>query len=605
LNTDETGLLSAGRLWVLLLAVMLSGIAAAGERDITVGVLAHRGDEPALKMWGPTVDYIESRIPDYNFRLVPLDLHSLPAALERNGLDFILTNPGNYVALEAKYGITRIATLKNSRLGKSLETFGAVIITRADRDDIRTLGDLRGKRFAAVDEGAFGGFQMAWLELREAGIDPFRDFRELRFTGFPQDDIVFAVRDGRIDAGTVRTDVLEGLAGQGAIDSADFRVLNPRVTDDFPFLHSTRLYPEWAFAKARRTPEALASEVAVALLQMPADHPAVRAGEYAGWTVPLSYQPVHRLFRALEIGPYARSGHVTLDEVVREYWYWLAGMLAVILFSLSFNILVKRQVKARTAQLSGTNRALQSEIAERKRAEEESRALLRENRTLIQKSLALQESERRHLARELHDELGQCITAVQADAEIIRERAADCDSRLVASALAIHDVSARLYAMVHSMMQRLRPPMLDDLGLVEALRVEIEAWCARQPDTVFSLEIGDGLNTLGERYNMTIYRIVQECLTNIAKHAAARHVSIRLSRTGPTAGRGDAHPLRLEVSDDGSGFDPAVQRRGLGLIGMRERVEGLDGSLQVASSPGAGTTVTVILPPAAGLAESA
>lgn len=594
----------ADRLIAWLIAWLLPYAAIAGNPEVTVGVLAHRGNETAIQMWTPTVDYIGSRIMGYDFRLVPIDLHSLPAALERNELNFILTNPGNYVELEAQFGITRVATLKNIRQGKVSKTFGAVIFTRADRDDIRVLRDLRGKVFAAVDEGAFGGFQMAWRELKEAGINPFRDFRELRFAGFPQDNIVFDVRDGRVDAGTVRTDILEGLANQGVIDLATFRVLNPQVADGFPFLHSTRLYPEWAFAKARSTPEALASEVVVALLQMPEQHPAARSGDYAGWTVPLNYQPVHDLFRALEIGPYARSGKFTLIDVIRQYWYWLALLLAIILFSLSLNILVKRQVVARTAELSRSNRTLETEIAERKRAEEDSRALLRENRSLIRKSLAVQESERRHLARELHDELGQCITAIQADAKIIRDRAVISDDRLVTSAIAIQNVSSRIYEVVHSMMQRLRPAMLDDLGLAETLRGEVDAWQSRQPGTACSLDVEGDLTELGEQLNITIYRIVQECLTNIAKHAVAHNVIIQLHRIGKAPGDAAGESIRLVVQDDGKGFDPAACGGGLGLIGMRERVEGLAGTFRVVSVPGAGTTVTVNLPLTASEADA-
>jgi len=311
----------AALLWLAVAAPPVHGQAA--DSEVYVGVLAHRGVENAVRLWTPTVDYLASRISGYDFRLLPLDLAGMDAALAQGQADFILTNPGNYVELEARYGITRIATLRNMRLGKPSRTFGAVIFTSAGRDDIHTLADLRGRVFGAVDEGAFGGFQMAWREFREAGINPFSDFSELRFTGFPQDTVVFDVRDGRVDAGTVRTDILEGLASQGVIDLDAFRILNQVVTDDFPFLHSTRLYPEWAFAKARRTPEALASEVVVALLQMPADHPAARAADYAGWTVPLNYQPVHDLFKALEIGPYARAGKFTLVDVLREYWYWL------------------------------------------------------------------------------------------------------------------------------------------------------------------------------------------------------------------------------------------------------------------------------------------
>ena len=577
----------------ILLLWLVAWQSPAADREITVGVLAHRGVDTAIEMWSPTIAYLEEHISERKFRLMPLDLQQMSEALSRGELDFILTNPGNYVELEAGYGITRIATLKNSRHGRPSKTFGAVIFTRASHDDIRTLADLRGKTFDAVDEGAFGGFQMAWRELMDAGIDPFSDFSELRFSGFPQDKIVFDVRDGRFDAGTVRTDILEGLAGKGIVELADFRILNRQVSDDFPFLHSTRLYPEWAFAKGRHTPDALASEVTIALLQMPAGHPAARAGDYAGWTVPLSYQPVHDLFMQLGIGPYARPARFTLADAITRYWYWLVLMLFLILFSLSFNILVKRQVVRRTAELT-------KEAAERKRAEEESRELLGENRFLIQQSLAVQEGERRHLARELHDELGQCITAIQADAKIISERGPACDSRVATSATAIQQVATHIYEVVHSMMQRLRPGMLDDLGLVDTLKEEVDVWRARQPDTVYELSIGDGLSSLGEEINITLYRIVQECLTNIAKHAGARRVMIRLAIVDAlpdiAARTQGGHGLRLIIEDDGVGMDRTLRGPGLGLIGMRERVEAFNGHFSIVSQPGEGTTISVDLP---------
>jgi two-component system sensor histidine kinase TtrS len=578
---------------IAILLLWLGGWQAAVAQQVSVGVLAHRGVETAIEMWSPTINYLSGQISGTEFRLLPLDLHEMSEALERDEVDFIITNPGNYVELEAGYGITRIATLVNLRHGKPSKTFGAVIFARNGRDDIHTLRDLRGKTFGAVDEGAFGGFQMAWRELKEAGIDPFKDFDELRFSGFPQDNIVFDVRDGRVDAGTVRTDILEGMAEQGLIKLMDFRILNLQTLDDFPFLHSTHLYPEWAFAKARSTPEGLASEVVVALLQMPADHPAARAGDYAGWTVPLNYQPVHDLFRQLGIGPYARPARFTLADAITRYWYWLALMLFLILFSMSFNILVKRQVVRRTTELT-------KEVAERKRAEEESRGLLGENRVLIQKSLAIQEGERRHLARELHDELGQCITAIQADAKIISERAPACDSRVVTSATAIEQVASHIYEVVHSMMQRLRPGMLDDLGLVDTLKEAVDAWRARQPGTKYELVLDGELSDLGEEINITLYRIVQECLTNIAKHARAHHVTIALSALdavpdAESSGEG-RHGVRLVIRDDGVGMDTASRGTGLGLIGIRERVEGFNGHLLLRSKPGEGMEIMVDLP---------
>jgi two-component system sensor histidine kinase TtrS len=579
-----------------LFAALLAGSPAVGARDtvndVVIGVLAHRGDAACIRKWTPTIDYLDEAIPGSDFRLLPLDLQEMSVALEQNALDFILTNPGNYVDLERKFGISRITTLKNLNFGNPYTVFGAVIFTRADRGDIRELQDLEGRSFGAVSANAFGGFQMAWRELKQAGIDPYSDLSRLAFFDFPQDDIVLAVRDGRIDAGTVRAETLERMISDGRVERTDFTILNALTEDGYPFAHSTRLYPEWAFAKAKRTSGALAKSVAIALMNMPADHPAMIAGDYAGWTVPLNYQPVHELFMELGIGPYQLSGMSAFRDLLARYWHWLLLLLAAVVFSATHSILVKRQVKLRTRELWQTNRALETEVAERKKAEEDARTLLEEKRYLAQKCMAVQEEERRYLARELHDELGQCITAIQADAAIIQDLSGACDSRLKASAGAILGVSSRIYEVVHSLMLRYRPGVLDDLGLVETIRDEINGWQARQPDTVYTLNFTGDLDALGEELNICVYRIIQESLTNIAKYARASsvHIDIALTPAGST------RQLRVEVQDNGAGFDPGEIVGGFGLVGMRERVEARQGIFTLTTSPGNGTRIKVDLP---------
>lgn len=233
-----------------------------------------------------------------------------------------------------------------------------------------------------------------------------------------------------------------------------------------------------------------------------------------------------------------------------------------------------------------------TEVSNRTRQLEQAEAatsnLLAENRALVHTSLTVQEDERKHLARELHDELGQCITAIQADAESIRDLSSGHDERIATSSGAILDVSSRIYEVVHSMMQRLRPGILDDLGLVEALRDAVSAWQERNPQTSCVLNATGALAGLGERINITIYRIVQECLTNISKHAQADTVTIDL--------HADADRLLLAVRDNGRGMDLAVPRSGLGLIGMRERVEALGGEFNLDTQPEAGLALVISLP---------
>ncbi len=232
------------------------------------------------------------------------------------------------------------------------------------------------------------------------------------------------------------------------------------------------------------------------------------------------------------------------------------------------------------------------DITERKQSENECRTLLEGNRFLIHKSLAVQEEERRHLARELHDELGQCLTAIQADAEIIHDLSKkEKQVAIETSAGAILSVSSRIYDVVHSMMQRLRPGTLDDLGLVAALDEEINAWRARHLEIHCTFETGPEVTELGEAINITLYRIVQEALTNIAKHAGADEVSICLGKEG------NGKELLVIISDNGRGMSPALlPGRGLGLIGMRERVEALNGHFDIHSEAGSGTTIRLRIP---------
>lgn len=366
-----------------------------------IGVLAYRGYEYALQRWTFTADYLSLHLGDVDFEIVPLDLEDMDTAVYEGSIDFVLTNPGNYVALEAEYGTTRIATLQNCFGEANLTRFGAVIFARRDRADLRELGDLRGWRFMAVSREAFGGFQMAWKAFNDHGIDPASEFAELRYVGFPQDQIVHAVLRGDVDAGTVRSDTLERMAAEGVIRLEDLRILNPQSHRDFPFQVSTSLYPEWPIARLGHTPKELAKRVAQALLAMP---PGGGASTAVRWTIPLDYTPVHQLLSQLRIPPYDRNAEVSPRDVLRHYGYWLlaavvvfAGMWAMLAYGMRANRNLsrsqtslfeeiqrrnraqaelsrerdnlERRVAERTGELQKVNEALASDIEARKEAE--------------------------------------------------------------------------------------------------------------------------------------------------------------------------------------------------------------------------------------------
>ena len=376
--------------WLLLITLSMG--AAAGER-VRIGVLAKRGTAPTLARWTPTAEYLNTHIPNKHFEVVPLAFDEVFHAVRDRDIDFVLANPTFYVELETRYGVTRIATVRTRWGDTGYAHFGGAIFTRASRDDIKTIADLRGKRFAAVEFESLGGFQAAWAELLDAGVNPYTDLAQLHFAG-THDAVVYAVRDGTVDAGTVRTDTLERMESEGKIRLSNFRVVNARDTSAgaFPFRRSSGLYPEWPLAKLPHTSERLTRRVTVALLNMPPESQAAIKGQVAGWAVPANYQPVHELLKKLHLGPYRSLGAVTLWEIIRWYWQWFAGgaglllaMVAATVYVARLNRLLKQsqaalhrsyakldlRVRSRTRDFERVNRELVAEVEVRKRTEQD------------------------------------------------------------------------------------------------------------------------------------------------------------------------------------------------------------------------------------------
>jgi signal transduction histidine kinase len=225
------------------------------------------------------------------------------------------------------------------------------------------------------------------------------------------------------------------------------------------------------------------------------------------------------------------------------------------------------------------------ELRARREAEARLAAALAENRQLAHQHLRIQETERKHLARELHDELGQYLNAIKLDALSLAEAGAGDGGTLARSAERIAQAADHVYGVVSDMIRRLRPAGLDELGLTAALENCVDQWRQRLPDTRFSLSFSGALDDLGEVQNLTLYRLIQEGLTNSYKHSGAARIDIGLRREADAA-RGDE--LVLTVCDDGRGTDPARLRPGYGLSGMRERVEMMGGRLTLDSAPGRG-----------------
>jgi two-component system, NarL family, sensor histidine kinase UhpB len=236
------------------------------------------------------------------------------------------------------------------------------------------------------------------------------------------------------------------------------------------------------------------------------------------------------------------------------------------------------------------------ELLARQAAEARLEGVLAENRELAQENLRIQEVERAHLARELHDELGQYLNAIKLDAVSISQYGA-ADERIVSEAArAIIRAVDHVHGVVVGMIARLRPVGLDELGLVAAIEHCVDEWRLRLPDMRYLLSIRGNYEGLSEPVSLTVYRLVQEGLTNVYKHAHAHQVEITLQRSD--SGDGDHGELHLSVSDDGCGMQSTARTRisRFGLSGMRERVEMEGGTFVLHTAPEEGLRFEAHLP---------
>ena len=518
--------------------MLLAATGSAAGREVAIGVFAYQGERAAATDWSPVLAYLNGALPEHRFHLQQHDAAGLRQAIAERGVDLVITNPGYYVKMEAEFGLSRIATL--DAVGTSpTQALGSTVIARADRPDLRGFADLAGKRIAAVAPDAFGGYLVAAREMLRQGFDPETAPREILFVGLPMTNVVAAVQDGRADAGIVRACLPEQMASQGEIRLADFRILAQRPQEGFPCALSTPLYPDWPIAVTRHTDPVLAKAVARALLAMP---------DTAGlsWSVPADYQPVHDLYRELRIGPYAYLREITPGGLVRRFWPWLLGILAVLVAWITHTVRVEHLVHRRTAELRDS-------LVARERAE----ARMRESQEQMEHLSRL--SVLGELSGNLAHELNQPLTSIGTYARTLLRRQEG--GQLTPPALAeacteIANEADRAGGIVkrirHFARKRaaVRAPV-DLAAIADDARRLIVGMLARAP-TVDILRQGADCQVLADGPQ------IQQVFLNLIKNAIDASRALPLEQQGiriviaPTGQR-----MVVHVIDQGAGIDAA------------------------------------------------
>ena len=264
--------------------------------DLRFGVNAPRGPLEAQK-WEALTVYMSQAV-GKSIELVPLSPAKIDDAIERGEVDFALVNPVSAVIVLNKFGAKSLATMS----AKGTPQFAGVIISKKD-SGINKSADLKGKSVMAYQFGVSAG---AWVfqtyHVMQKGINPteFGSFTEAK----KQDDIPLAVKSGVVDAGFVRTGVLESMQKEGKLSIDDFIIVDQRK-DELPFVHSTALYPEWFMVASKKTSAEIAGKIKTSILKLKAGDEAAKSASIDGFVEPISLTGLETALKALKVSPFA------------------------------------------------------------------------------------------------------------------------------------------------------------------------------------------------------------------------------------------------------------------------------------------------------------
>ncbi|WP_158236019.1 EAL domain-containing protein [Hydrogenovibrio sp. SC-1] len=319
---------------LVTLGVLCGGIAQAdhAKSTINLAVFAHSNAEATIKRYQPLADYLSQQLPHHTVKLYAMDDSALRTAVQHNQIDLVLANPSLYQIIRHENALNNaIATVQTAYKGKHLNTFGGVIFSLSGREDIQSLNDLANKTIAIPSFRSSGAFSIPMAELaKHTGLTQ----QDLNFiTTHDNERVIEAVLSKKADVGFVRSGILEQSINDGNLSGLDIKVIHARDLFNYPFKLSTTLYPEWPFAVLSHIDETTTKQIALALYNLTADHPAAKAAQIAGFIPPSDYLPYEKILRELQLEPYHIPPQFSLKQFWQQYTFdiILVGILIIIL----------------------------------------------------------------------------------------------------------------------------------------------------------------------------------------------------------------------------------------------------------------------------------
>ncbi len=391
---------------ILACAGMLLAVQAQAAEEVTIGIIGSNELGVRASIVTPTLNHLIRTLPQYRFRTIDIPIPQAVDLVKRTRPDFIVGPADIFFTLINTAGAQAIATRKNIWAKDGGASVGSAVIVRADRTDLETLADLKGRPIAASLPDSLGGWLAFAGEVARQGLSTEEFTQRTNFVAYEFPAVFESVLDGRADAGVLTACQLELAEGSGMIEPGLLRVINRKHSDAIRCSHSTDLYPGQTVGVLDFSRPELTRAVAVAIFTMPPQRNYV-------WQVAGQFHAVAGLYRDLHIGPFAQKPWTWKDFLKRYYVYLLAALgLLVLLF---FNeIRLNKLVARRTA-------ALLESI-------EENRRLAQDNqRAMQQLSLMERNSLVSHMGSMIAHELKQPLATITNYCEVARIRLEDAE----------------------------------------------------------------------------------------------------------------------------------------------------------------------------------
>lgn len=560
----------AGLLFVLML---VPGVSAASDDGMLVPDSAHAAAESEtasvkrlrlaiVNSYGMSImdDYYSRTIEAVKEKLTPIEIDvkiygpdSFLKAAEKESFDMSIASSGlTSLMIERTGGLPLAAVVSDEALDPNYAN-GAAIIVRADRPELRTLEDLRGRSVAIMSRTAFAGWQIPASEMVRKGLDPEAFFSEIRVSGYPMTRIVQEVKSGEVDVGFVATCLLERMARAGQIDQKDFRVIGEHADRLVACRHSTELYPNWFFSIKPSVPTSVARTLTATLLDVPA------APDGTQWTISNDNRRLFEVFRVLQV-PYGNPDD--FGRFVRRILPWVVGAGGVLLILLLNTLLLARLASHRA-------RALEKAMDEKLRAE------LAAQQNAVQIESLTRASAVGLLSSMVAHELKQPLTVIGNYAGSLRRRLSRGEvphETLLASITEIEDSGTRAAAIIDRVRSygQVRQRSMAAVNLSELVETAVARWRRHASHRIpCTLDISPGLMVEADRLEIEL------AVLNIVKNAAAAVKEEPDAEINVTlAVDADGAYAKLTIADNGPALtDEEISR--LGDIGYTTTAGGL------------------------------